>query len=246
MKKSTQAQLAYNALREDLLSCRLAPGDPVRISDAVSRLGVNLSAVREALSRLDAEGLVISSNQRGLRVAPISIDDLQDLTSVRIDIEINCLKRSLRIGDLGWETNVVAAFHRLSKTATRDQNEHVATAGPYTLAHDDFHGALVAGCDSVWLLRIRDALYNQWERYRRLAVQLGRLEPDVDSEHKELFDAALARDDARITKLIANHFNRTSSILLKAKQWPEDITAEETGSPTGHTSLPRPSSNHDL
>src|SRR3546814_7879156 len=94
MKKNTQAQLAYNALREDLLSCRLAPGDPVRISSAVSRLGVNLSAVREALSRLDAEGLVISSNQRGFRIAPISIDDLQALTSVRIDVEINCLKKT--------------------------------------------------------------------------------------------------------------------------------------------------------
>src|SRR3546814_3655503 len=102
---------------------------------------------------LDAEGLVISSNQRGFRIAPISIDDLQDLTSVRIDVEINCLKHSLRLGDLGWETNLVAAFHRLSKTATPDKNGPDATAGTYTLAHDDFHGALVAGCDSVWLDR---------------------------------------------------------------------------------------------
>ncbi|HEY9571928.1 MAG TPA: FCD domain-containing protein [Pusillimonas sp.] len=245
MKKNTQAQLAYNALREDLLSCRLAPGDPVRISSAVSRLGVNLSAVREALSRLDAEGLVISSNQRGFRIAPISIDDLQDLTSVRIDVEINCLKHSLRLGDLGWETNLVAAFHRLSKTATPDKNGPDATAGTYTLAHDDFHGALVAGCDSVWLLRIRDALYNQWERYRRLAVQLGRFESDVDAEHKELFEAAMARDEKRITKLIANHFNRTSSILLKAKQWCNETPTRETEAASGHTNLPHLSSYHD-
>src|SRR3546814_13711371 len=81
----------------------------MRISDWSSDV-CSSDLVREALSRLDAEGLVISSNQRGFRIAPISIDDLQDLTSVRIDVEINCLKHSLRLGDLGWETNLVAAF----------------------------------------------------------------------------------------------------------------------------------------
>jgi len=227
MKKDTQAQVAYNALREELLSCRLVPGDPVRISSTVERLGVNLSAVREALSRLDAEGLVISSNRRGFRIAPISLDDLRDLTSVRIDIEINCLKRSLRLGDLGWETALVAAFHRLSKTAAPDPDSFDASASAHTLAHDEFHGALVAGCDSVWLLRIRDALYNQWERYRRLAVKLGRYERDVDAEHKELFDAAMSRDEAKITALIATHFTRTSSILLTAKQWQPACTEAE-------------------
>jgi DNA-binding GntR family transcriptional regulator len=217
MKKNTLAQVAYEALREDLLACRLVPGQPIRISNTVSRLGVNLSAVREALSRLDAEGLVISSQQRGFRAAPISIEDLQDLTPVRIDIEVSCLKRSLRMGDLAWETNLVAAFHRLSKSDIPERSGSGNAPDAFALAHDAFHAALVAGCDSGWLLRIRDALYNQWERYRRLAIQLSRLERDLDSEHRKLFDAAMERDEARIATLIADHFRRTSAILLEAK-----------------------------
>src|SRR3546814_14557724 len=103
----------------------------MRISDWSSDV-CSSDLVREALSRLDAEGLVISSNQRGFRIAPISIDDLQDLTSVRIDVEINCLKHSLRRGDLCWETNHVADCYRLSNTATPAQNGPHPTEGTST------------------------------------------------------------------------------------------------------------------
>src|SRR3546814_19395236 len=106
----------------------------MRISDWSSDV-CSSDLVREALSRLDAEGLVISSNQRGFRIAPISIDDLQDLISVRIDLEITCLQHSFRLGDLGWETNLVAAFHRLSQTAPPDQTGPDSNARTSTHAY---------------------------------------------------------------------------------------------------------------
>ena len=216
MTKDTLAQVAYSALRADLLSCRLVPGEPIRISSTVSRLGVNLSAVREALSRLVAEGLVTAIHHRGFRAAPISLEDLQDLTSVRIEIESSCLKRSLRVGDLAWESGLVAAYHRLSKTevpSTADSENSDA----FALAHDGFHDALVAACDSEWLLRLRGILYHQSERYRRLAEKIGRHDRNLDAEHEELFNACIARDEAKASELINNHLRRTASVLLDSK-----------------------------
>jgi DNA-binding GntR family transcriptional regulator len=217
MSESTQAQIAYEKLRADLLACRLVPGQRIRMNDAVDRLDVNLSAVREALSRLAAEGLVIATQQRGFRAAPVSVEDLKDLTPVRIEIEISCLRRSLRNGDLSWETRLVAAFHKVSKTPIFEEGSPKRASETFAKAHDEFHGALVAACDNSWLLRIRDTLYTQWERYRRLAVQLPDVERDLNAEHRELFNAAMERDENRMALLIADHFGKTTKILLNAK-----------------------------
>ena len=65
-------QGAYEGLRADLLACRVTPGSKLKIQDLCERFSVSLGAIREALSRLTSEGLVISEPQRGFRAAPIS------------------------------------------------------------------------------------------------------------------------------------------------------------------------------
>lgn len=215
MSETTQSQMAYDLLKADLLSCRLVPDERIRMNEAAARLDVNLSAIREALSRLAAEGLVVATQQRGFRAAPISIQDLRDLTPVRIEIEISCLRRSLRNGDFAWETNLVAAFYKVSKTPILDKENPKRASEAFAKVHDEFHGALVAACDNRWLLRVRDTLYMQWERYRRLAVHLTDGKRDLNGEHKALFDAAMERDEDKIAILIADHFNKTTTLLLE-------------------------------
>ena len=100
---------AYEALRADILSCRLRPGLRLKIAELCERLGVSLGAVREALAKLTAEGLVIAEAQRGFRVAPVSSADLTDITRTRIDIESMCLARAIAVGGIEWEAGIVAA-----------------------------------------------------------------------------------------------------------------------------------------
>jgi DNA-binding GntR family transcriptional regulator len=213
-KQSSLTQHAHDRLRADLLACRLKPGERLVINELCKHLKVSLGAVREALSRLTSEGLVIAEPQRGFRVAPISAADLKDLTAVRLEIELLCLKDSIACGDVRWEANLVAAQHLLARTP------EIASADPrlltesYAAAHRSFHEALVAACKSPWLLRLRALLYDQSERYRRLSVPLAERERDTNSEHKAITDAALAREVPRASKLLAAHLNRTSQILL--------------------------------
>src|SRR5882757_7754439 len=88
-------QGAYEALRADLLACRIAPGSRLKIQDLCRQHAVSLGAIREALSRLTSEGLVVAEPQRGFRVAPISAEELKDLYLARIELEGLCLKRSI-------------------------------------------------------------------------------------------------------------------------------------------------------
>jgi len=85
VRSLTSAVLAH--VRAEVLSCRLKPGGKLLIAGLATRFGVSLSAVREALARLAAEGLVKAEDQRGFRVSPVSIEDLRDITRTRIALE---------------------------------------------------------------------------------------------------------------------------------------------------------------
>ncbi|HVJ44283.1 MAG TPA: FCD domain-containing protein [Dongiaceae bacterium] len=210
-------QSAYEGLRADLLACRILPGSRLKIQELCNRFEVSLGAVREALSRLTSEGLVVAEPQRGFRAAPISLAELQDLTMVRIEVESLCLRRAIAVGTVDWEAHLVAAFHRLSRMPERVTSDPMRADDEWADAHAAFHTALVAGGDSPWLLRLHAQLYDQSERYRRLSIPLSTTERNVGAEHQAIIDAALARDADAAVALLAHHLGATSDILVSAE-----------------------------
>ncbi len=203
-------------MRADILSCRVAPGSKLKIQDLCTRHHVSLGAIREALSRLTSEGLVIAEPQRGFRAAPISPADLKDLTRVRIEIDSLCLRKAVELGDVDWESRLVAAFHRLSRTPERMAGDATRSSEEWAEAHSAFHTALVDGCDSPWLMRLHQQLYDQSERYRRLSVSVAPRRRNIGDEHQKILDAVLARDAEKAVRLLAAHLGATTEILLDA------------------------------
>ena len=204
---------AYESLRADLLACRFAPGEKLNINDLSQQLKVSLGAVREALSRLTAEELVVLEAHRGFRAAPVSVAELHDLTSTRSELESLCLARAIAKGDVEWEAGIVAAFHRLSRTPERMPGPEARIAEDWARAHKAFHKALVAACDSPWRLRLRDYLFDQTERYRRLSVPPSGDRRDLEAEHRALMEATLARDTNRAIDLLQAHFAVTATLV---------------------------------
>jgi DNA-binding GntR family transcriptional regulator len=203
-------EAAYEALRSDILACRVPPGAKLNINEICDALSVSLSAVREALSRLTAEGLVVAEPHRGFRAAPVSADDLRDLTGTRVEIEGSCLRRAIALGDMDWEIGIVAAYHRLSRTRERVAGDEARVADEWTKAHKDFHASLVQACDSYWRLRLRGFLYDQTERYRQLSVPARREERNLADEHKAIMEATIARDADRAVALVEAHLTLTA------------------------------------
>jgi DNA-binding GntR family transcriptional regulator len=210
-------QEAYDQVRNYVLSNQTRPGQKLKIQELGELLGFSQGAVREALSRLTSDGLVISEPQKGFRTCPISAEELKDLTRVRIEIESKCLQRSIEVGDLRWEAGLLAAYHALSKTPEKTANIGAARmTESWAQVHSNFHEALIAGCDSPWLLRIRGQLFAQAERYRRLSIPLQRKNRDTNDEHRKILEAAIDRNDRLATALLATHFETTTQILLDA------------------------------
>jgi DNA-binding GntR family transcriptional regulator len=212
--RQTLFEGVYQGLRGEILACRLRPGAKLQINALAEERKVSLSGVREALSRLSAEGWVIAEPQRGFRVAPVSLEDLTDLTTTRIDIENLCLARSIELGGVDWETAVVGSMHRLSRTPYWAEGNDRRLSDEWAAAHNAFHEALVSGSDSAWRARIRASLYQQSERYRRLSVPVLPSVRDVEAEHRAIADAALARDSGRACELMREHLTLTMKIIV--------------------------------
>ncbi len=215
---------AYATLRGDLLACRLRPGAKLNIGGLAAELEVSLGAVREALSRLTAEGFVTAETNRGYRVAPVSETELLDLTSTRIEVEVACLRRAMRAGGVEWETRIVAAHHRLARTPERVLGDENRITEDWAHAHKQFHAALVEACDSPWRLHLRGFLYDQTERYRRLSAPSLPQERDVAAEHRTLMEATLARDEERASDLLASHLNITALRVQALARMDQDVS----------------------
>ena len=109
----TLASAVYARLRADVLSCRYQPGERLLIGPLAKGFAVSAVAVREALSRLVADELVVAEDQRGFRVSPLSIADLRDVTHTRIELECLALRRSIVRGDSAWRIALEKAWKDL-------------------------------------------------------------------------------------------------------------------------------------
>jgi DNA-binding GntR family transcriptional regulator len=136
----------YRALRKEIGSLALAPGRRLRLEELAARFDVSLTPVRHALRRLESEGLVVSLPRRGSRVAPLSVEELEEIQALRLGLETFLARR-------GAERCTPAALREM--TAARREMERAFRAGD-----------LDAYIRSFWSLR--DACYRCAERPRLL------------------------------------------------------------------------------
>ena len=207
-------------LREEILGGELAPGSRLKVAGLAARFDVSASVVREALTRLSEQGLVLSAPHTGFRVKPVSAEDLLDLTRLRTDIDLIGLRRSLEKGGVEWEARLVAAHHRLARTEPFEDGDPSRLTEAWAAAHAEFHQALIEGSGSPRLLELAASLRDAAEIYRRWSFRSDGRSRDVAGEHQALLDASLARDAERAGEILTRHLQRTADSLtdeLKAR-----------------------------
>ena len=225
VEPKTLVEGAYQRLRRDIIEGVHPPGEKLRVEHLKDQYDVGAGTLREALLLLVTDALVVAQGQRGFRVAPISIEDFEDITRTRILLETEALRQSIALGGEDWEAGIVAAFHRLSRAEQKlgGQDDYVHTAAEdWEKRNRAFHDALIAASPSRWIRHFQNILYQQSERYRRISLFRRPIPRDVHAEHEALFDATMARDADRATALLAEHILRT---LESVRHMPTDFFA---------------------
>jgi DNA-binding GntR family transcriptional regulator len=218
-RQPTRADNLHAALRADILSGLLVPGQRLRFQELGVRYGSSVGAAREALTRLVAENLVSVQPRQGYRVTTLSRDDLADLVQARVEVESLACRLSVAAGDMAWEGRLVAAHHVLVRTSFAADNGTVPS-GDWAAAHRDFHLALISACPNRRLLtfagslREEAALYQVWAVAAHSPERRDELREQRMPEHRALLDAATDRDVAIVEQLMREHLAQTGRIVL--------------------------------
>jgi GntR family carbon starvation induced transcriptional regulator len=203
----------YEQIRGAILSGQLRPGQRLKVSDLATRHQVSLNVVREALNRLTGEQLVRAEPQVGFAVTDLSVEDLADLVKVRLAIETTALRWSIELGDMAWESQVVAAHYRLANTPMTADGESGLLTYDWIRAHSEFHAVVFSGCSSRRLQDITRTLSDAAELYRRWSLPLA--PRDLPGEHAEIMQATLARDGDRAVRALSAHIERTRNTIVE-------------------------------
>lgn len=214
----TLTDIVYLKIRDDIIHGSLLPGSKLKIEPLRKMYEIGASPIREALSRLCSDGFVTIKGQQGFNVMKMSKDDLKDVTNTRVLIENKALEMSILHGDDEWESSVVAAFHRLSKTEHSDDKPE---CGVLEKLNKTFHDSLISACDSKILLDFYSILYDKHKRYRNLAREAHHVKRNIHEEHSVIYEAALAKDVDAAIEANERHIRNTEDavILIRKNEW---------------------------
>lgn len=210
---TTLTEAVHGRIRNDILLGLLRPGDKLKLDALRDRYDASVNTLRETLSRLVSEGLVANEGQRGFTVVSATLADLRDITEMRRLLECEAARLSLKRADLDWESRVVAAYHKLSRIEAVIE-EDPKRYGPQLEAYNrEFHQALISACGSRWLLTFHGIMYDQSLRYRMLAFQVRNFPREQSRrEHRELLEAALARDANKLVAVLSAHVTKGAEL----------------------------------
>lgn len=193
------------AIRRDIIRHVLTPGKRLKIQDLTGRYGVGLSPIREALSLLSGDGLVIREDRRGFRVAPLTLADYQDAQMVFGRLWPFALRLSLANGDHAWEQRLLLALHRTLKFDWIRAEQEPRLYDDWDRMFRDFGHELVAGSGSPTLTGLIDTLFDRIERYRWLVPEVKADTALDDRNHRAMVDAIIARDEGRLRQAIHDY-----------------------------------------
>jgi len=203
----------YDRLRSDILRCHLRPDARLLFKDLTIIYGSGISQLREALMRLAADGWVVLESHKGFRVAPVSREELVDITQLRCELEAMAIRMAIEKGDLRWEADIMARHHEVSKIAIFKNNGTLSEE--WDSANDAFHRALYAACGSPLLLLFCKLLRERFGRYRRLWPQYGNPATHTNKDHEDLVRAVIARDMVTAVPLVHTHLSRVANDILE-------------------------------
>jgi DNA-binding GntR family transcriptional regulator len=192
----------YRRIRTDIVLATLRPGEKLRLDGLKARYGVSVSTLREILSRLTSEGLVLAEGRRGFEVAPVSVDNLRELAELRLLMEGHAMEKSFAQADMEWEGRVVSAHHKLAATE-RAMSAGAREPEQWKRYDSEFHRALISNCGSQALMESHAGVFDRYFRYQMIALNYRGEEPA--HQHRSLLDCALARDAARAKSVLLAH-----------------------------------------
>jgi DNA-binding GntR family transcriptional regulator len=203
------AEDAYRAIRDQILRGERAGGEWLREGDLAASLGVSRTPVREALRRLDAEGLVRHERNRGVQVASWSLDDLDEIFGLRSVLEPwgSALAATSGLADLDRLRQLADAMDTAARGARPDLDE-------ITRLNNEFHRAILTASGHRRLTQLVSSVVEVplvWRTFSHYSPEAMRRSL---AHHHEIVDALAAQDAAWAESVMRSHVRAARAALL--------------------------------
>ncbi|MCG9583959.1 GntR family transcriptional regulator [Vibrio tubiashii] len=203
MSSPTLTDKVAKMIVQDILNGQLQPDEKLVVAELKQRYDVGASPIREALVQLSWSKYVSLQPQKGCWVAPVSIDELNDLYESLRFISSILLKQAIETGDEGWELEVLTSFHKLSRV------QHAKEGFDWQEWEErqhQFHISLLEGARSKNMLGFFSDLITQIKRYRYYAIVNG-LEYGNSclDDYEQIMKLVLAKDGEKAAKTLDSH-----------------------------------------
>jgi DNA-binding GntR family transcriptional regulator len=219
----TLSDRLVDVLRDYILSGAIEPDLPIRQDALAAELRVSKIPLREALARLESDGLVISQPNRGFFVRPMSPEEAEEIFALRLKLEPDAAADACLVAT---EVDQQTA-RRALEAFDLDAAAHKPTVGALNRA---FHLALVKPGGNRITTNIVSRLHVLADRYVRKHLEPKGRVPRAEAEHHEMLDAWIKRKDAKVRRLIGAHLEGTLGDLravLRAHATPRARKAEK-------------------
>jgi DNA-binding GntR family transcriptional regulator len=203
LASASLVELAVSRLSREILSGATDPGERLVEEQLTRRFGISRAPLREALRLLAQQGLVEHVPRRGVRVATLSADDIQELYAVRDVLERHAVTATPPDADLA---GIATAVKAMQEADARGDQFDVATA------HREFHVAVVALAGNRQLTQVYESILVKIQLYMALNLrreaEVARPHDGVH-RHERLFEAVSARDTAAVLAALDDHGARS-------------------------------------
>jgi len=215
----TVGDTGYRRIKYDILRGRLAPDRKLKIDDLKTTYDLGAGTVREILTRLWVEELVVAEGQKGFEVAPVTVAGLRDVGGLRLLLEEQALRHSISAGDMRWEADVVRAHYMLSTVEEKLIAGDRSIVDAWVQQDWEFHYATISACASPSLMSAHSKAFDRFIRYHMLVLEF-RGRPAAD-QHAELRELVIGRKTDAAIRLLRDHIQSGVEHIISTGRIPE-------------------------
>lgn len=201
--------VVFNTLRKAILTGELKPGERLMEIHLANRLGVSRTPIREAIRKLELEGLVIMIPRRGAEVAQITEKSLKDVLEVRRALDALC-------AELACDRINTEGAHQLKKAC--DEFERATETKDATViakADVELHDIIVQATGNQRLIQLINNLSEQMYRYRFEYIKDENRHDNLVNEHRMIYESIIRRDKERAAQAARIHIDNQERSIIR-------------------------------
>lgn len=200
--------MVFNTLRRAILRGELKPGERLMEIQLANKLGVSRTPIREAIRKLELEGLVLMIPRKGAEVAEITEKNLRDVLEVRCALEELAVQLACERIDKRGIKELHTAADRFRDVLGSDDITQIAQAD------EAFHDVIFTATDNERLIQLLNNLREQMYRYRIEYLKKKECYPQLLGEHEAIISAIERHDKEKATRITGQHINNQVDTVL--------------------------------